>query len=116
MKVLSIRFCQVDEKAKEMARFFEQLGLQARDECSDSDSFSGAVFNAGDSWIELWQKAEQMPACTMLQIVVDDADEFAVHAKSNGLSPQGPMDDHGERIYFIEAPNGLQVSFQSKLT
>ena len=56
-----------------------------------------------------------MPAGIMLQIEVDDADAFAAHAKANGLEAQGPMDAHGERIYFFKAPTGLQVSFQSKL-
>ncbi len=57
-----------------------------------------------------------MPAGTMLQVVVDDADAFAENAKQNGLDSQGPMDAHGERIYFIGTPTGLQLSFQPKLS
>ena len=75
----------------------------------------GAVFPAADSWIEIWPEGPEMPAGIMLQIVVDDADAFAAHAKTNGLDPQGPMDAHGERIYYLKAPSGLQISFQSSL-
>ena len=56
-----------------------------------------------------------MPAGTMLQIVVDDADSLAQQARANGLAPEGPMDAHGERIYFLKAPTGLPVTFQSPL-
>ncbi len=114
MKVLSIRFCQVSDKARELAGFFDKLGLPQRDmgACEGAD-FSGAIYPAGDSWIEIWQAGNEMPAGTMLQVVVDDADAFAEHARSNGLEPQGPMDAHGERIYFLQAPGGLQVAFQS---
>ena len=55
-----------------------------------------------------------MPACTMLQLVVDDADAWAARARENGLDPHGPMDAHGERIYFLQAPTGLPVTFQSR--
>ena len=34
-------------------------------------------------------------------------------ARGNGLAPEGPMDAHGERIYFLRLPGGLQMSFQS---
>ncbi len=118
MKVLSIRFCAVDPAAESLATFFDKLGLTRRDmgDCSGAETnFSGAVFPAGDSWIELWPDGPDMPAGTMLQIVVDDADAFAENAKQNGLDPHGPMDAHGERIYFIGTPTGLQLSFQSKL-
>ncbi len=116
MKVLGIRYCAVDPEARSLATFFDRLGLTRR-EMGDDDSaeFSGAVFPAGDSWIELWPDGPDMPAGTMLQVVVDDADAFAENAKQNGLEPQGPMDAHGERIYFIGTPTGLQMSFQSKL-
>ena len=119
MKVLSIRFCAVDPEAESLAAFFDKLGLARRDmgDCGAAEaSFSGAVFPAGDSWIELWPDGPDMPAGTMLQVVVDDADAFAENAKQNGLDPQGPMDAHGERIYFIDTPTGLQLSFQSKLS
>lgn len=117
MKVLGIRYCAVDSNAESLAKFFDKLGLTRRDmgDCDDATAFSGAVFPAGDSWIELWPDGPDMPAGTMLQVVVDDADAFAENARENGLEPQGPMDAHGERIYFIGAPTGLQMSFQSKL-
>jgi len=56
-----------------------------------------------------------MPKGIMLQIIVDDADAWAVRAKENGLDPKGPIDEYGERIYYLQAPGGLPVSFQSKL-
>ena len=118
MKVLGIRYCAVDPAAESLAGFFDKLGLARRDmgDCDGGESsFSGAVFPAGDSWIEIWPDGPDMPAGSMLQVVVDDADAFAEHAKKNGLEPQGPMDAHGERIYFIGTPTGLQMSFQSKL-
>jgi len=52
-----------------------------------------------------------MPAGIMLQIVVDDADAWADNARKNGLEPTGPMDEHGEHIYYLNAPGGLPVSF-----
>jgi hypothetical protein len=128
MKVLGIRFCKVDEHADELARFLgpEGLGLvpmegfeasashEARGE--PGTSFDGAVFTAGDgSWVEVWQPGPGMPPGVMLQIVVDDADAYADYARTMGLSPRGPMDAHGERIYYIEAPTGLPISFQSRL-
>lgn len=116
MKLLGIRYCAVSELAEELAAFLESgLGLTPRDMGAMSDGFSGAVFPAGDSWIELWPESEGMPAMTMLQLVVDDADAFAAHARSTGLEPKGPMDAHGERIYYLTAPNGLPMSFQSRL-
>jgi hypothetical protein len=33
-------------------------------------------------------------------------------ARSNGIDVQGPMEAHGEKIYFAIAPGGLSVSFQ----
>ena len=116
MKVLGIRFCSVTEEAPALAEFLKQLGLPERDMGQgDDDSFMGAVFPAGDdSWVEMWQPAEGMPVGVMLQVIVDDADAFADHARGNGLEPQGPMDAHGERLYFLQAPSGLQMSFQSR--
>ena len=116
MKVLGIRFCTVTDEAPELAGFLDQLGLPQRDMGQAKDGpFMGAVFPAGeDSWVEMWQPAEGMPVGVMLQVIVDDADAFAEHARSNGLDPHGPMDAHGERIYFLKAPSGLQMSFQSK--
>lgn len=71
------------------------------------------MFPAGESWIELCPEGPDAPG-TMLQVVVN-ADAFASHARMNGLEPQGLMDAHGERIYSIGTPTGLQMSFQSKL-
>ncbi len=113
MNLLGIRFCAVAEEAVEMAEFFTKgLGLAERD-LGGSDGFSGCVIPAGtDSWVEIWKKGENMPAGLMLQLVVDDADAIAENAKQNGLDVQGPMEAHGEKIYFAVAPGGLSVSFQ----
>ena len=116
MEVIGIRYCSVAEEAESLAAFLGALGLPQRDMgVTESESFPGAVFPAGDSWIEVWKNGPDMPEGVMLQVVVDDADAFAEHARSNGLDPQGPMDAHGERIYFLQAPTGLQMSFQSAL-
>lgn len=116
MEVLGIRFCSVTDEAEALAGFLGNgLGLPERHMPTDSDSFQGAVFPAGESWIEIWPEGPQMPAGIMLQIVVDDADAWAAQARANGLEPEGPMDAHGERIYFLKAPSGLPVSFQSRL-
>lgn len=117
MKVLGIRFCAVTEEAIPMAQFFTKgLGLPERDLGGDADTFSGCVIPAGDaSWIEIWQKGEDMPAGFMLQVVVDDADAVAATARENGLEVKGPMEAHGEKIYFAVAPGGLSVSFQQVL-
>lgn len=118
MRVLGIRWCTVSSEAASLAGFLDALGLPRKDLGAfgmPAKPFSGAVFPAGDSWIELWPAGPQMPEGTMLQIVVDDADAFAQHARANGLQPEGPMDAHGERIYMLKAPTGLQLSFQSSL-
>lgn len=99
-----------------MAKFFDALGVPSMDLSKFGiDPSMGSIFTAGDSWIEVWHQGSQMPVGTMLQIVVDDADAFAAHARVNGLDPQGPTDAHGEHIYYLTAPSGLPVSFQSKL-
>jgi hypothetical protein len=117
MKVLGIRFCTVSKQAGELADFFAKgLGLPEKElDAALIGDFCGSIFPAGESWIEVWQEAEEMPSGTMLQIVVEDADQMAQTARENGLEPQGPMDAHGERIYFVQAPTGLQISFQSKI-
>ncbi|MDH3439440.1 MAG: hypothetical protein OEM63_01715 [Gammaproteobacteria bacterium] len=116
MEVIGIRFCTVAEEAESLAGFLGALGLPQRDmEATEVESFPGAVFPAGNSWIEVWKNGPDMPEGVMLQVVVDDADAYAEHARSNGLEPQGPMDAHGERIYFLRAPTGLQMSVQSVL-
>jgi len=118
MKVLGLRFCSVNNDADSLADFLDALGLPRKDlgeHGCDSDAFNGAIYPAEDSWIEIWPQGPEMPAGVMLQIVVDDADAFAVHAKTNGLAPQGPIEAHGERIYYLQAPTGLKLSFQSKV-
>lgn len=118
MKVLSMKFCTVSEKGFELANFFSLLGLekhQRHTEEIEKHDFSGTLFLTGDSKIEVWQETIDMPSGIMLQLTVDDADEFATYAKNNGLEPDGPIDSKTARIYFVRAPNGLQMSFQSTL-
>lgn len=117
MKLLGIRFCAVAEEAIPMAQFFTKgLGIEERDLGGDADTFSGCVVPAGEaSWIEIWQKGADMPAGLMLQLVVYDADAMAANARENGVEVQGPMEAHGEKIYFAVAPGGLSVSFQEVL-
>ena len=98
-----------------MAEFFTKgLGLPERP-LDAGEGFHGAVIPAGTSWIEIWQKGADMPAGLMLQIVVDDADAVAATARKNGIDVTGPMEAHGEKIYFAVAPGGLSVSFQQVL-
>ena len=98
-----------------MAEFFTKgLGLPERP-LDAGEGFHGAVIPAGTSWIEIWQKGADMPAGLMLQIVVDDADAVAATARKNGIDVNGPMEAHGEKIYFAVAPGGLGVSFQQVL-
>ena len=113
MSLKGIRFCAVADEAEEMAAFFTKgLGLEERD-LGGGEGFHGCVIPAGsDSWIEIWKKAENMPAGLMLQMVVDNADEMAETAKAGGFDVQGPMEAHGEKIYFAVAPGGLSISFQ----
>ena len=115
MNVLGIRFCAVAEEAQQMANFFTKgLGLPERD-LGGGEDFHGAVIPAGTSWIEIWQQSADMPVGLMLQIVVDDAGAVAATAKENGIDVQGPMEAHGEKIYFAVAPGGLSISFQEVL-
>lgn len=120
MKVLGIRFCSVSSEGEAQAKFLSQLGLplKAFDQPEGAtDDFCGAIFPAdSNSWVEVWNEAPGMPAGVMLQVVVDDADAFAQHALTQGLQIGEPMDQFGERIYFCQAPGGLNVTFQSKLT
>ena len=112
MRVIGIRFCAVSPDAEALAGCLGNgLGLPRR-EMPDAppDGFSGAVFPAGDSWIEIWPEGAGMPAGTMLQIEVDDADAWAAQARDNGLEPHGPMDAHGKRIYCLQAPGGLTLT------
>lgn len=117
MKVLGFRFCRVTADAEALAKFLgDGLGLPLKDlpELA-GDQFAGAIFPAGDSWVEIWPEADGMPAGTMLQVVVDDADAWADRARDGGLEPKGPIEAHGERIYYLQAPGGLAMSFQSRL-
>ena len=119
MRVLAIRFCHVSPEAEAIARALAALGMPQKSldglAPPGSTGFFGGVFPAGDSWVEVWPQGPGMPAGTMLQVVVDNADAFAAHARENGLAPEGPMDAHGERIYFLRLPGGMQMSFQSAL-
>jgi len=119
MKVLGIRFCSVTPEAEDLARFLgpKGLGMAERDLSNlGVEGFPGAVFPAGEgSWLEIWKDGPGMPVGLMLQVIVDDADAWAANARANGLEPEGPMDAHGERIYFLKAPSGLSMSFQSAL-
>lgn len=122
-----MRFCHVapPAEAAALAELLLGLGLDERDLGFDAaDGFSGAVFpvaeaaSAGSgevSWVEIWPAGEGFEPSTMLQLVVDDADAVAALARQRGLQPDGPTDDHGERIYFLAGPGGLAISFQSTL-
>ena len=112
MKVLSMRYCTVESEASELQSFFDKLGLP-RKSSAVSDA-SGAIYSAGESWIEVWQEGPDMPAGLMLQIIVDDADAFAHHAQANGLAPHGPVHAHGEKMYFLTSPSGLNVTIQAQ--
>lgn len=119
MLPLSIRFCAISPEADELVEF---LGLGLGFPCvaksinDDPDAPKGGVFHtAGESRIEVWKDGPQMPAGIMLQIEVEDADAVAEHARANGLHPKGPMQTQGEKIYYLMAPGGLAMTFQSKL-
>ena len=92
------------------------IGMEEQD-LGEAEGFAGAIFPTEDgaSWVEVWPEAEGIPNGYMLQIIVENADDVAEEAKNNGLSPHGPIDAHGERIYYLTAPGALPVSFQSKL-
>ncbi len=121
MKILGIRFCRVSAQAEQLAGFLgTDFGMPPiNDELgppSEGQPFAGSVFPAGEhSWIEIWKSGDNMPEGDMLQIIVDDADAWAKQAQGNGLKIEGPMDAHGERIYFIKSPDGLAMSFQSRI-
>jgi hypothetical protein len=124
VKVHGIRFCSVSGEARELAEFLGRLGLD-RYEVEDSETatrgmsgeaeFLGALFPAGESGIEVWPEGPELPSGVLLQLLVDDATAFAANAKRNGLNPQGPVDAHGERIYFLQAPSGIPITIQSPL-
>jgi len=119
MEVKSIRFCAISAEAAQLVEF---LGLGLGFPCiakpllaDDPESPQGGVFPAGDSRIEVWPEGAGMPQGIMLQVIVDDANAFAAHAKANGLEIKGPMSAHGECIYFALAPGGLALTIQSPL-
>ena len=119
MKPLSIRFCAITPEADQLVEF---LGLGLGFPCvakplkdDDPDSLHGGIFHAGESRVEVWPDGEGMPPGIMLQMIVDDAEEVAAHARANGLQPKGPMEANGERIYYLMAPGGLAMTFQSKV-
>jgi hypothetical protein len=118
MKPLSIRFCAISSEAEKLVEF---LGLGLGFPCvakplnDDPEALTGGIFHAGESSIEVWPEGDQMPPGVMLQVVVEDADEVAEHARANGLTPKGPVQAHGEKIYYLLAPGGLAMTFQSKL-
>ncbi len=119
MELKSIRFVAVSPEADQLVEF---LGLGLGFPCvaqplqeGNPESPKGGLFYAGDSRVEIWPEGEGMPAGIMLQVEVDDADSFAAHARSQGLEPQGPMEAHGERIYYLLAPGGLAMTFQSAM-
>ena len=118
MALLGLRLAHVAPKAEAegIASTFEALGL-SQTNFPEAAGLPGAIFTTDDqsSWAEFWHEAEGMPAGTMLQLVVDDADAMAATARANGLDLQGPMEAHGEKIYFLTLPGGLPMSFQSKL-
>lgn len=117
MRVLGFRFCTVSPEASHLASFLDAIGFERHplEGGETGDSFSGAVYAAGESWLAMWPPSEQMRPGMMLQVVVDDADAFAARAREQGLSPAGPTDAQGKRIYFLQAPTGLQISIQSRL-
>jgi hypothetical protein len=121
MKVLGFRFCTVSPEAGNLASFFDALGFERHPlegggaTPADTES-KGAVFAAGDSWLAIWPPTEEVAPGIMLQVVVDDADAFAARAREQGLAPLGPTDAQNKRIYFLQAPTGLRVSIQSRLS
>jgi len=118
LKPLGIRFAKVGPVAESagLAEMLRLLGMEEKDMGeAETEGFAGAIFpTQNESWVEVWPEAEGIPNGYMLQIIVEDADKVAEEAKSNGLAPHGPIDAHGERIYYLTAPGGLPVSFQSK--
>lgn len=122
MTVLGIRFCTVklEKEASDLAAYLGSDGWNFSERGMSTDpaeGFQGAVFPAGKaSWTEIWAASEHMPETVMLHVIVDDADTYARRAQDNGITVSGPMDMHGERIYFSEAPGGLQIAVLSKLT
>jgi hypothetical protein len=112
MNVLGYRYVTVTEHSMEMVDFLEnKLGIpNGRKETDDNQ---GGVFTAGDSQLEFWRKSDCMPESVMLQLIVDDADEFAEFASARGVKLDGPMLEQGEKIYALTAPDGMPVTIHS---
>lgn len=127
MKLLGHRLSIVSEDTQSLAvaKILASIGLEPKaiytkemmeSETLTDQDFSGAIFAADDNnWIEIWAELPNVPKGFMLQLIVDDSDAFAAHARKNGLEPQGPVESHGERIYYVMTPIGLPISFQSKV-
>ncbi|MFD2168054.1 VOC family protein [Thalassotalea euphylliae] len=109
MTVKSIRFCHVTEQSEKFIQLLNDIGVKQK----DVDCGNGAIFDAGESWVEIWQQNDEMPAGTMLQIIVDDINYYAQHAREHGVELQGPFEQHGEKIFFTQSPDGLPISIQS---
>lgn len=114
LKLLGYRHVTVSEESEQMVDFFEnKLGLA--NSWTETDKYSGGVFKSENSWLEFWGKSEDMPEMTMLQLIVDDADEFAACIKTSGVELNGPVEERGERIYSMTAPNRMPVTIQSSI-
>lgn len=71
--------CSVHQiRGRAWAEFFTKgLGLPESD-LGRGHGFNGCVIPACDtSWLEIWQKGEDMPVGLMLQLIVDDAKAVA---------------------------------------
>lgn len=114
MKPTSIRLCQVSAEYPALKDFYvRQLGF---DPAPSDHEEEGVLIEAGGSRLELWPASDAMPAGTMLQITVDDADAWAEQARANGAELHGPFEAHGERMYALTSPDGRPVTVQSTLS
>ncbi|KGX93042.1 hypothetical protein N781_13295 [Pontibacillus halophilus JSM 076056 = DSM 19796] len=114
MKVLGYRHVTISDQSNEMVDFFEnKLGLT--NEWDNREGYEGGIFKSGNSWLEYWQSGKALSPTIMLQLVVDDADEFAQFAKHRELDLHGPIVEHGEKIYSLTAPNGMPMTIQSTI-
>ncbi|MCA1021129.1 VOC family protein [Halobacillus litoralis] len=114
MKILGYRYVDVSDVSEAMVDFFQnKLGIENAWE--DTEEYRGGIFKAGDSWLEFWHKNECMMPVKMLQLVVDDADAFAEHAREQGVEIYGPIEEHGEKMYSTTAPDGMPVTILSSL-
>ena len=115
MTIKGIRFCLVADEAELIAeQMMDKDGFAAENSGGPQGNFSGAVFQAGDSRIEVWPGAEAMRPVSMLHIVVASANEWSEKARGAGARIKGPFSAHGECIYSLELPGEMVVSVQSK--